>query len=149
MPESIQKSAKKLQTCERCLKHQPATNHIVSCETSLCFSSCDNCLQLKSVCENCKESGHTSYITSLRACNKCLDEGLTCHRFVVLVVETDCEECNKKTLLTLESMAIDGTLLVELSLLVALPVMVHLGNSLKCTLANSFINLRKRKAILS
>lgn len=148
MLQSIQKSAKTIQTCERCLKQQTATNHIVSFETSQCLSSCDECLELKSVCPNCKEKDHTSHIPSLRACNTCLDEGFKCNKFLVMVVVTDCEECNKKALLTLNSNAEDETLPAELSLIVALPDVVHLGKSLKCSWANWYIELEGAKSNL-
>ena len=148
MLQSIQTSAKTIQTCERCLKQQNARNHIVSFETSQCLSSCDVCLEMKSVCGNCKEKGHTSHIPSLRACNTCLDEGLKCNRFLVMAVVTDCEECNKKALLTLNSSAKDETLPAELSLIVALPDVVHLGKSLKCSWANWFIDLEGAKSNL-
>ena len=148
MLQSIQKSAKTIQTCERCLKQQPATNHIVSFETSQCLSSCDECLELKSVCPNCKEKGHTSHLPSLRACNTCLDEGVKCNKFLVMVVVTDCEECNKKALSTLNSNAEDETLPGELSLIVALPDVVHLGKSLKCSWANWYIELEGAKSNL-
>ena len=108
----------------------------------------DACLELKSVCPNCKGKGHSSHIPSLRACNTCLDEGLKCHKFLVMVVVTDCEECNKKALLTLNSSAKDETLPAELSLIVALPDVVHLGKSLKCSWANWFIDLEGAKSNL-
>ena len=135
MLQSIQKSAKTIQTCERCFKQQTATNHTVSFETSQCLSNCDDCLELRSVCSDCKEKGNTSHIPSLKACNTCLDEGFKCNKFLVMVVVTDCEECNKKALLTLNSNAADETLPAELSLIVALPDVVHLGKSLKCSWA--------------
>ena len=125
-------------------KQQTATNHTVS----QCLSSCDDCLELKSVCSDCKEKGHTSHIPSLKACNTCLDEGFKCNKFLVRVVVTDCEECNKKALLTLNSNATDETLPAELSLIVALPDVVHLGKRLKCTWANWYIELEGAKSNL-
>ena len=80
-----------------------ATNHIVLFEASPCLSSCNDGLAIKSVCANCMENGHTSHIPSLRACKTCLAEGLKCNRFLVMAVVTDCEECNKKALLALNS----------------------------------------------
>ena len=47
-----------------------------------------------------------------------------------------CEECNKKALLVLNSSAKNETLPAELSIVVALPHVVHLGKSLKCNWAN-------------
>ena len=73
---------------------------------------------------------------------------MKCNRFLALCVITDCEECNKKALLELYSMADDDTLPPELSLLVALPDVVHLGKSLKCSWANWFIDLGGDKSSL-
>ena len=101
MLQSIQKSAKTIQTCQRCLKQQSATNHTVSYETSQCLRSCDDCLELKSVCQTCREKGYSSHIPSLRACNNYRDGGVKCHKFLVMVAVTDCGECNKKALLTI------------------------------------------------
>lgn len=84
---------------------------------------------------------HFSYIPSLRAYKTCLGESLKCHKFLVTVVVTDCEECNKKAFLPLTSSAKAETLPAELSLIFALPDVVHLGKSLKCSWANCFIDL--------
>ena len=120
MLKSIQDIAMTLETCERCLKHQTSVNHIVSSNTSPCFSKCDECFQSKSVCAACKENGQVSHIPSLRACDRSLEEGVNCKRFPALSVITDCEECNKKTLSELHSMTEEETLPPELSLLVHL-----------------------------
>ena len=82
---------------------------------SPCLSSCNDCLAIKSVCVNCMVRGLTSHIPSWRACNTCLAEGLKCNRFLVMAVVTDCEECNKKALLALNSSAKSETLPAELS----------------------------------
>ena len=66
----------------------------------------------------------------------------------IMVVVTDCEECNKKALLTLNSNAADETLPAELSLIVALPDVVNLGKSLKCRWANWYIELEGAKSNL-
>ena len=149
MLQSIQNSVKTIQICKRCLKQMNATNHIVSYEASSCLSSCNECLATKSVCAKCMEKGHTSRIPSLRACNTCLAEGLKCNRFLVMVIVTDCEECNKKALLALNSSAKNETLPAELSLVVALPDVVHLRKSLKCSWANWFIDLEGARSNLA
>ena len=148
MLQSIQNSVKTIQICERCLKQMNVTNHIVSYEASSCLSSCNDSLATKSVCANYMEKGHTSHIPSLRACNTCLAEGLKCNRFLVMAVITDCEECNKKALLALNSIAKNETLPAELSLVVAIPDVVHLGKSLKCSWANWFIDLEGARSNL-
>ena len=146
--KSIQDTAKTLQTCQMCLKLQASVSQIVSNDMPSCFSSCDECLKLKSVCSACKQNGQVSHIPSLRACNRCLEKGLKCNRFLAATVITDCEECNKKALSNLHSMAEDGTLPIELSLLVALPDVVQLGKSMKCSWANWFIDLEGAKSSL-
>ena len=73
---------------------------------------------------------------------------MKCNRFLALCVITGCEEFNKKALFELHSMAEDDTLPPELSLLVALPDVVHLGKSLKCSWANWFIDLGSDKSSL-
>ena len=59
-----------------------------------------------------------------------------------------CEECNKKALLVLNSSAKNETLPAELSIVVALPHVVHLGKSLKCSWANWFIGLEGARSNL-
>ena len=88
MLKSIQDIAKTLQTCERCLKHQTSVNHIVSSNTSP-ISKCDECFQSKSVCAACKENGQVAHIPSLRACGRCLEEGVNYKRFLAISVTTD------------------------------------------------------------
>lgn len=148
MLKAIQDSAKTIQICERCLATQTARLNIVTNEMSSCSSSCDECLESKSVCDDCQQKGQTSYLPSLRACVECLANQTCCKKFVVLAVVTDCEECNKQALIHLNTMASNGTLPVELSLLVALPDVVHLGKSLKCSWANWFIDLENAKSNL-
>ena len=72
----------------------------------------------------------------------------TFFRFLVMGLVTDCEECNKKALLALNPSAKNKTLPAELSLVVALPDVVHLGKSLKCNWANWFINFEGARSNL-
>ena len=65
-----------------------------------------------------------------------------------MVVVTDSEDFHKKALLTFNSNAADETLPAELSLIVALPDVVHLGKSLKCSWANWYIELEGAKSNL-
>ena len=132
-----------VQTCENCLKGQRSVNHIVTSETSNCLamSKCEECLASKSVCATCKEKGQVSHIPSLRSCNACLDRNVTCQKLVVMAVTTDCEECNKKTLVRLSDMADDKELPPEVELVVPLPDVVNVGKSCKCSWSNWFINL--------
>ena len=148
MLKSIQDTAKTLQTCQMCLKIQTSVSQIVSNDPPSCFSSCDECVKLKSVCAACKQNGQVSHIPSLRVCDRCLEKELKCNRFLAATVITDCEECNKKVLSNLHSLAQDGTLPPERSLHVTRPDVVHLGKSMKCCWANWFIDLEGAKSSL-
>ena len=105
-------------------------------ETSDYISLCEDCFTLESVCSVCQENGQVSHITSLRACNNCLKDGVTCNKVVVMAIVTDCEECNKQTLLELDSLAETSALPPELVLAVPFPDVVHLGKSVKCSWSN-------------
>ncbi|KXJ09859.1 hypothetical protein AC249_AIPGENE20523 [Exaiptasia diaphana] len=118
---------KTVQVCERCLNKQPAHNHIVTHETAQCNSKCESCLELKDVCQDCKEKGHLSFIPALRCCETCLEESAQCRKVAVLVVVTDCEECNKQALLHIQTMSESSKLPAELLLLTPLPDVVHVG----------------------
>ena len=59
--------------------------------------------------------------------------GAYCSKVAVVVVNTDCEESNKQALTQLHDDAAKGRATPELSLLAAMPDLVHLGKSLKCT----------------
>ena len=76
MLKSIQDIAMTLETCERCVKHQTSVNHIISSNTLPCISKCDACFHSQSVWAACKENGQVSHIPSLRACDRCLEEGV-------------------------------------------------------------------------
>ena len=115
------KTAKMVQTCERCLNKQSAVNHIVKHEFASCSSHCEECLQTKAVCRDCCAKGQVSHIPALRACDSCLEESVECHKTVILVVVTDCEECNKKALLKLDKMSDENNLPPELLLIVPMP----------------------------
>ena len=78
---------------------------------------------------------------SLRACNTCLKDGVTCNKDVVMAIVTDCEECNKQALLELDSMVETSALPPELVLAVPFPDVVHLEKSVKCSWSNWFIEL--------
>ncbi|CAH3171603.1 unnamed protein product [Porites lobata] len=119
--------AKTVQACDRCLNKQPAKNHIVTHNTSLCNSTkCDRCLQMKAVCQECQRKGHLSYLPALRSCESCLEESVQCRKVAVLAVVTDCEECNKQALLEIQKMSENNTMPPELLLLTPLPDVVHI-----------------------
>lgn len=141
---SMEDEIKTIQTCERCLGHQHSNKHIVTSKASACVSKCEECLSLKSVCLGCSKQGQVSHLTSLRACDACLENGVTCNKLAVLAVSTDCEACNKKALLRISDISESKNLapeLVELELVVPLPDVVHLGKSIRCSWSDWFINL--------
>ena len=85
--------------------------------------------------------GQISHFPSLRAGNNCLKDGVTCNKVVVMAIVTDCEECNKRALLELDSLAETSSLPPELVLAVPFPDVVHLGKNVKCSWSNWFIEL--------
>ena len=58
------------------------------------------------------------------------------------------KNAKKKALLTLNRMAVEETLPVELSLVVVWPIVIHLRKSLKCSWTNRFIDLEDTKSNL-
>ena len=101
-------------------------------ETSDCISLCEDCFTLESVCSTCQENDQVSHIQSLRACNNCLKDGVTCNKVVVVAIVTDCEECNKQALLELDSLAETSAIPPELVLAVSFPDVIHLWKNVKC-----------------
>ena len=94
------------------------------------------------------ENVYTSHIPPLRACNTYLAGGLKCNRFLVIAVVTVYKECKKKALLVMNSNAKNETLPAELSLVVTLPDVAHLGKSLKCSWTNWLIDPEGAKSNL-
>ena len=50
---------------------------------------------MNDVCNECKEKGHVSHHSSLRACTCCLDQKEKCVKRAIFVVTADCETGNK------------------------------------------------------
>jgi len=61
---------------------------------------------------------------------------------------SDCEEGHKKAIESINQQVQDGSIEQELALMVALPDMIQIGKSLKCSFANWFILLQKQRANL-
>lgn len=103
------------------------------------------------LCAKCHESGQVSHVPSLRACDRCLQNGQKCIRRAIVALTTDCEEGNKKAMLSIQKAVEDGTIDNDLALLVPLPDCPHIGKSLKASFANWFLKLgdeRRNLAIL-
>ncbi|KAL9966337.1 hypothetical protein ACROYT_G024391 [Oculina patagonica] len=141
---------KTLQVCKCCQSSFSCRESILGPEaTQVCKSSCDDCLRLQAVCENCRESGQVSHLPSLRACDRCLQNEQKCLRRAVVAFTTDCEEGNKKAMLSIQQAVEDGTIDNDLALLVPLPDCPHVGKSLKASFANWFLKLGNERGNLA
>ena len=78
-----------------------------------------------------KLKSQVSHVPSLRACDFCLQKKVLCRKLATLSVITDCEGCNKKALLELDTMAESASLPPELALVVPLPDVAHVSKSIK------------------
>ena len=138
-----------LQICESCLGNAESYKHVIqeSCLEDFCISSCGECSNIKGVCDECDGDGQISHIPSLRACRRCIENGLQCICRVMMVFTTDCEEGNKQAM-QIKSIE-DGSTPADLSLLVPLPNCPHVGKSLKASFANWFLQLQNKRGNLS
>ena len=141
------------QVCKSCQNISPSHDSILGSETiQICKSSCDNCTRLKAVCSKCWEYGQVSHLLCLRACDPCLETEQKCTRRTIVAPTTDCEEGNKKAMLSIQRPIEHETLDSDLALLAPLPDCPHVGKSLKASFANWFLkrgNERGNRAILS
>ena len=64
--------------------------------TAICNSHCETCIDMESVCAECKGQGQSSHRPSLRACQRCLQAGNQCVIVAVMVVTTDSKSGNTK-----------------------------------------------------
>jgi len=67
----------------------------------------------------------------------------------VVVVTTDCEESDKQLLTQLHDDDAKGHTPPELSLLAAMPDVVHLGKSLKCSWSNWILWFKETRSTLA
>lgn len=128
-----------MQVCRTCC-HGAKSNNLILSAISLgqdySVAHCNVCWTGKKVCVHCERMGQTSHTPALRACTRCVNSGSKCEKVVVVVVTTDCEESNKQALTQLHDDAAKGQASPELYLLAAVPDVVHLGKSLKCSWSN-------------
>ena len=128
-----------MQVHRKCCQDAKSNNLIVSMASlgqDYCVAYCDISWTAKKVCINCQRRGQTSHFPALRACTRCLNSGSKCEKVAVVVVTTDYEESNKLALPQLHDGTAKGRTPPELSLLAAIPDVVHLGKSLKCSWSN-------------
>ena len=100
-----------LQMCQACQQRCRSDSHIItSDQIQLCDSTCQNCIDLRSVCDPCQDLGHTSYIPSIRACTFCMENEQQCTCKVIFVLTLDCEEGNKKAMQMIKEAVEDATI---------------------------------------
>ena len=139
-----------LQVCESCQKYAkdmkltlPAT-HI-----NLCESECRQCIDLKDVCDQCKDAGFTYYIPPMKLCKRCIESNLQCIKRVVMILTSDCKEGNKQCMSKLrneiEEIAIDP----HLSLLSALPDCPHILKTCKASFSDWYLELKNERGYLA
>lgn len=137
-----------VQTCITCLGRSISQDHIIGKEqVQHCRSTCNECLHLQDVCNQCRES-QSSYIPSLRACQACLENGIKCVRGTVLVISADCEQSNKTAFEMIRAARESGDLAPQF-IFAVMPDAVHVGKSLKASFANWAIFLNSERACLS
>lgn len=141
-----------VQVCRKCCQDAKSNNLIVSMASlgqDYCVTYCNVCWTAKKVCINCQRGGQTSHFPALRACTRCLNSRSKCEKVAVVVVTTDCEESNKQALTQLHDDAAKGRAPPELSLLAAMPDVVHLGKSLKCSWSNWILWFKGTRSTLA
>ena len=140
---------KTLQVCKSCQSISPRQESILRPgAVQSCKSSCDDCTRLKALCSKCRENGQVSHLPCLRACDSCLEKEQKCVRRTIVAFTTDCEEGNKKAMLSVQRAIEDGTIDSDLALLVPLPDCPHVGKSLKTSFANWFLKLGNERGNL-
>ncbi len=73
-----------LETCQTCLENG-----------DVCKVRCDDCLINRELCENCSESGHSTWNPLRRRCVKCIEGDMDCIRFTDLGFLGDCKSEQK------------------------------------------------------
>ena len=133
---SMVEKIRRVQVCRKCCHDAKSNNLTLSSSEDYCNAYCDVCWTTAKVCTACERMGQTSHIPALRACSQCLNGRIKCQNVAVAVITTDCEECNKQALSQLHDDAAEQNLPSDLYLLSAMPDVVHLGKSLKCSWSN-------------
>ena len=146
MRKMFSEQSKLIQICENCVTQTRALEMTLpSDQARICDSCCQQCLDLKDVCINCKEKGYVSYIPSVRACKVCVDSKIKCVRRVIVALAVDCEEGNKQCLLVFKAEIEEGTIDPELTLLSVLPDCPHVVKNCKESFANWLLQLSNER----
>ena len=135
-----------LQTCKSCQSRASSSKSILGKCFEHCQSVCQTCLDMKDVCEECKEKGQVSHHLSLRACVTCLDQKQKCVKRAIFVGTADCETGNKGAFEMIRKSIEEGTMDPEISLFTALPDCVHEGKSLKASFSNWWLKLNNERS---
>ena len=137
MKKMLTEEIKILQMCENCQKRSKESDLILpAAQLILCKSECIYCIQSKTVCEDCAKIGCVTYIPSVRPCKFCLEHDLKCVLRVVTVLTLDCEEGNKKCMVSFKEAVISGSVDPASSLLTVLPDAPHVLKTLKASFSN-------------
>ncbi len=140
-------TAKCVQVCSNCVSQVSTRSQIMRHDRDVCSSFCETCFSEKSVCASCKETGHSSHLPAFRACDRCILDGVKCTKAAVLLVVSDCEQKNKTAMEDLngDKVKIDNPFIAQAA---AIPDVVHVGKSMKCSFSNWFILLEGQRSNL-
>ena len=112
-------------------------------------SECRQCIDLKDVCDQCKDADFMSYIPPMRPCKRCIESNLQCIKQVVMVLTSDCEEGNKRCISKLRKEIEEVTIGLCLSLLSALPNCPHVLKTFKASFSNWYLELKNEQGCLA
>ena len=150
MKKLFTEQIKVLQLCENCQRRSKGNKLTIPFDqVDLCKSDCNDCLNMKKVCDPCTEKGFVSYIPSVRACKFCSENNLECVRRVIMVLTVDCEEGNKQCLQKFQEEIKKETIDPALLLLSLLPDCPHVLKPCKGSFANWPLQLINERGNLS
>lgn len=133
------KRTEQLQMCqscvEKCIPKGAVLPYPITCELNVCQA----CVDMKLLCDACEEAGHTHWNPCLRPCRQCSSARKQCIRLVSIGKSSDCEEKNKKALLSAHKDLKNGSAPVYAQQQVPIPDAVHLGKNLNGAFSNWFL----------
>ena len=138
------------QVCESCQKYAKTIKLTLPATCiDLCESECDQCIDLKDVCDQCKDADFMSYILPMRPCKRCIESNLQCIKRVVMILTSDCEEGNKQCTSKLRKEIEEVTTDPHLSLLSVLPDCPHVLKTCKASFSNWYLELKNERGCLA
>ena len=105
------------------------------------------CIDLKDVCDQCKDADFTSYIVPMRPCKRCIESNLQCIKRLAMVLTSDCEEGNKQSMSMLRKEIEEVTIEPHLSLLSVLPDCPHVLKTCKASFSNCYLELKMNEDV--